>query len=83
MFCHRHAETHGTERNRILSHETVHEIVAAGGSGLPGGVRTYSAGKCFRTASITHVRQKPVTTAIRRATAEGLNLLRTSCIYRT
>jgi hypothetical protein len=46
------------------------------------GRRTYSAGEWSSTSSMTQVRKKPATTAIRRLTVEGLNR-RTSCIQRT
>jgi hypothetical protein len=46
------------------------------------GRRTYSAGECSSTQSITQVRYKPAITDIRRDTVEGLNR-RTSCIKRT
>lgn len=46
----------------------------------PRGLRTCSASECSSTESITQVRWKPVTTAIRRDTVEGLSR-RISCIH--
>jgi hypothetical protein len=55
---------------------------SVGDSGGTIGRRTWSAGEYSTIPSITQMRYKPVTTAMRRATVEGLNW-RTSCIHRT
>ena len=55
---------------------------SVGDSGGTLGRRTYSAGEWASTASMTQVRKKPATTAMRRLTVEGVKR-RTSCIHRT